>query len=98
MVALTCVALHPAIPAMDFGVSLGISRSRSGGLTIHLPGNAKILGCVIDALRAGALVPPTGSSPFWDEIEREIMATRDELLARADQLLSQNSAAHLRAS
>ena len=97
MVSLTCVALHPSIPNLDPGVSIGLSRARDGGIVLHVPGTPRILTALVAALKDRALQPPP-SDPFWDELEAEIMATRDELLARADQILSQNSVAHLRAS
>lgn len=90
MLNLACASLHYAIPALDPGVVIGLNRTN-----LSIPPTSTVLGVLAIAIRAGALVPD-GSPGFWEEAEREIMATRDELLARADHLLlnSRSSVAH----
>lgn len=89
---LACTALHPSIPALDVGVRIGLSRTG-----VYVPPTHTMLGMLIAAIRAHALVPD--GEDFWREAEAAIMATRDELLARADHLLLNSPpAAHLGAA
>lgn len=81
MLSLACTALHPSIPALDVGVRIGLNSSG-----VHVPPTPTMLGMLIAAIRAHALIPEGGGS-FWDEWEAESMATYHELLARADHLL-----------
>jgi hypothetical protein len=59
---------------------------------------AKVSGMILAAIRDGALVPDGPRDEFWNEMETAIMATRDELLARADHLLLNAPVAQLHAS
>jgi hypothetical protein len=96
--SLLCAAVHPCIPGLTPGVSIGLDRSLGGGLSLHIPMTAKVAGLILAAIRDGALVPDGPRDEFWDEMERAIMATRDELLARADHLLLNAPVAQLQAS
>ena len=95
MVSLVCIATHPRIPAIDLGVSIGISPTRDGGVMFHVPGTLNVLSAMIAALRDGAFAPPPTTDPYWDEMERLIFATRDQLLARAEAILKDAPAARL---
>jgi hypothetical protein len=96
--SLLCAAVHPCIPGLTPGVSIGLDRSLGGGLSLQIPMTAKVSGMILAAIRDGALVPDGPRDEFWDEMETAIMATRDELLARADHLLLNAPVAQLHAS
>lgn len=94
MLSLLCTALHPAIPALQPGVVIGLNTK-----SVVIPMTTKVMAVLVTAIGAKALVPAGPDGPFWDEVERQIAATRDELFARADALIQANApVAHRQAS
>ena len=85
---LICTAPHAAIPAITVGVAVTLNRTDQG-LEVRVPGTPSVLARIAQAFRDGALVITDPTDPLLREMERQIMADRDRLLAEADALLSQ---------
>jgi hypothetical protein len=85
--SLLTVAIHAATPALLPGdqilLCVGALAAR---MEVHVPATPLVLRRVASAVRAKALVPP--GPPSWDEIEADVMARRELLLARLDRELA----------
>jgi hypothetical protein len=67
--SLLCAALHPCIPGLTPGVSIGLNRTLGGGLTLQIPMTATVAGMILAAIKDGALVPDGPRDEFWNEME-----------------------------
>lgn len=92
LIQLVCTAPHAALPALTAGVAITLVRT-DRGLEVHAPGTPSILARIAQAFRDGALVLTDPTDPLIEEMERQIMADRDRLLARADALLARTRGA-----
>ena len=88
LIQLVCKAEHAVIPALVAGNVITLVRTKRG-FEVRAPGTPNILQRLAQALREGALAITDASDPGLRELEAEIRAERDRLLAEADTLLAQ---------
>jgi hypothetical protein len=88
LIQLICTHPHALLPAMSVGATITFIP-RQGGYDLQAPGTPNFLSRIAQAFRDGALELTDGSDPALAELEAQIMADRDRLLAEADALLQE---------
>jgi hypothetical protein len=88
LIQLICVNSHALLPALSVGATITFIP-REGGYDLQGPGTPNVLSRIAQAFRDGALELTDGSDPALRELEAQIMADRDRLLAEADALIAE---------